>query len=92
MNRIKTLLLVFLFVNYGFAQIGSEYISKNDWEKFGLKGNVKTVKTALKITENDLWNSDLFYKYNPVLHNYYTTDEYDDELFYKKFNSYGVMT
>ncbi|MDQ6529515.1 hypothetical protein [Flavobacterium sp. LHD-85] len=91
MNKIKTLIVVLLFINYGFSQVGSEYIFKNDWEKFGLKGNVKTVKTAIKVSNDERWNSNLFYKYNPVLHNYYATDEYDRELYYKKFNTYGMI-
>lgn len=92
MNKIKTLLLVFLFINYGFAQVGSEYIFKNDWERSGLKGKVKSIKTALRDINDKRWSSDLFLKYNPVLHNYYAADEYDRELYYKKFNTYGMIT
>lgn len=92
MNRIKTLLVVFLFINYGFAQVGSEYIFKNDWEKSGLKGKVKSVKTALRDINDKRWDVDLFLKYNPVLHNYYSQDHYDQELFLREFNTYGIMT
>jgi len=92
MNKTKTLLLVFLFINYGFAQVCSEYMFKNDWEKYNLKGNVKALKLALKITNDKLWEKNLFLKYNPLFQNYDAKDDYDRNLFFQKFNTYGIMT
>lgn len=92
MNRTITSLLFFLFVNYGFTQVGSDYMFKNDLEKSALKGNIKSIKTVLKDISEEREDSNLFFKYNPVLHNYDAKDEYDQELYLKEFNTYGIMT
>lgn len=84
--------MVFSFINYGFAQVGTDYVFKNDWEKYNLKGNVKTVKLALKITNDKLWEKNLFLKHNPLFYNYDAKDDYDRNLFFQKFNTYGIMT